>query len=154
MSMRAADTTRESVSSDQQLDETKSRYDCQEQARYSEAPSIRHHGINTIRGSVLLLDCDLEHSEVLTRSLHAAGYVVTAYSDIRSTLHALNHCDFHIVIVSRSRADEWKAYIDHILKITRKKKDPPRVVVLMRVYRGPKERLDAERKGVRLIYER
>jgi CheY-like chemotaxis protein len=152
--MRAADTTRESVSSDQQLDETKSRYDCQDRGRYSEALSIRHRGSNISRASVLLLDSDLNHADVLTRSLHGAGYVVTTRSDIRSTLHTLGHCDFHIVILSSYRADEWKSYIDHILKITRKKKDPPHVVVLVRVYRGPKERLDAERKGVRLVYER
>src|SRR5271157_5699704 len=138
--MRAADTTRESVSSDQQLDETRSRYDCQERARYSEAPSIRHHGINTIRGSVLLLDSDPNHSEGLTRSLHAAAYAVTGCSDIRTTLQTLSHCNFDILIVSSYRAGEWKTYIDHIQKIIRKKQDPPRLVVLARVYRGPQER--------------
>ena len=103
---------------------------------------------------MLLLDSDLNHAEVLTRSLHAAAYAVTPCSDIRSTLHALSHCDFDILIVSSYRAGEWKTYIDHLQKITRKKQDPPRVVVLARVYRGPQERLDAERRGVRLVYER
>ena len=103
---------------------------------------------------MLLLDSDPDHAEALTRLLHAAAYTVTACPDIRSTLHTLSHCDFDILIVSSYRAGEWKTYIDHIQKIIRKKQDPPRVVVLARVYRGPQERLDAERRGVRLVYER
>jgi DNA-binding response OmpR family regulator len=109
---------------------------------------------STNRISVLLLDSDLNHAEGLTRSLHAAAYAVTACSDIRSTLHALSHRNFDILIVSSYHAGEWKTYIDHIQKITRTKHDPPRVVMLARVYRGPQERLDAERRGVRLVYER
>jgi len=151
--MRAADTTRESVSFDRQLDGTKSRSDCQDQTPYRNRPSTGHDGIKSNRASVLLLDSDLNHAEELTRSLHAA-YAVTPCSDVRSTLRALSHRDFDILIVSSYRAYEWKTYIDQLQKITRKKQDPPRVVVLGRVYRGPQERLDAERLGVRFIYER
>jgi CheY-like chemotaxis protein len=162
--MRPADTIRASVPSDRQPDAPKSRCDCQGRAPYFNAHSIDHDGTKATtlaalvasgnRPSVLLLDSDPSHAEGLTHSLHAAAFAVTACSDIRSVLHNLSHCDFDILIVSSFRAGDWKTYVNQIQKIARKKRDTPRVVVLARVYRGPQERLDAERKGVRLVYER
>ncbi len=107
------------------------------------------------RISVLLLDSDPNHAEELTRSLQALGYGVTTRSDIISVLHGLSNSDFDILIVSSNRPGEWKTYVTRIHKTTRRaKRFPPRILCLARVYRGPQERLDAERLGVRLIYER
>lgn len=152
--MHPADTIRASAFPDGPLDGSKSSCDCQGGAPYRTAPSIRYAGITSSRPSILLLDPDLTHAEGLTRELHTAAYIVTACADIRSVLRCLSHCDFEIVIVSSARADDWKSCIDPIQKTIRKKGDSPRVVVLARVYRGPQERLEAERKGVRLVYER
>jgi DNA-binding NarL/FixJ family response regulator len=109
---------------------------------------------STNRISVLLLDSDPNHAEGLTRTLQSLGYVVTTCSDIHSVLHGLSNSDFDVLIVSSNRPSEWRTYITQIHKITRTKRYPSRVICLARVYRGPQERLDAERLGVRFIYER
>jgi CheY-like chemotaxis protein len=106
------------------------------------------------RISVLLLDADPNHAEELTHSLQSLGCVVTTCSDIQSVLQNLSSSDFDILMVSSNRADEWRTYITRIRKITRKKRHPPSVLCLARVYRGTQERLDAERMGVRFVYER
>lgn len=119
---------------------------------HREATLIDSESINRIR--VLLLDSDPNHAEELMRSLQSFGYVVTTCSDIRSVLRSLSNSEFDILIVSSNRPSEWRTSITQIHKITRTKRYSSRVLCLARVYRGPQERLDAERLGVRLIYER
>jgi hypothetical protein len=153
-SMRAADTIRDSTFADGPIDASKSSGDCQGGPPYHTALSIGHSGIKSNRPRILLLDPDVTHAEGLTHDLHNAAYIVTACADIRGVLKYLNDCDFEILVVSSIRAGDWKPSISLIAKATRTKREPPHVVVLARVYRGPQERLEAERKGVRLVYER
>lgn len=152
--MHPADTIRASAFPDGSFDGSKSSCDCQGGAPYRTAPSIRYAGITSARPSILLLDPDLTHAEGLIHDLHNAAFIVTACTDIRGVLKYLNDCDFEILIVSSTRAGDWKPSIRLIQKTTRTKREPPHVVVFARVYRGPQERLEAERKGVRLVYER
>lgn len=113
---------------------------------------IDSESINRI--SVLLLDSDPNHAERLGLSLQSLGYVVTICPEIHNVLRALSNSDFNILIVSSNRPGEWRTYITRIHKITRTKRYSPPVLYVARVYRGPQERLDVERLGVRLIYER
>ena len=119
---------------------------------HREPTLIDSGSINRIR--VLLLDSDPNHAEELTHSLRALGCFVTTHSEIHNALQCLSNSYIDILIVSSNRPSEWKSYITRIHKITRTKRYPSRVLCLARVYRGPQERLDAERLGVRLIYER
>ncbi len=103
---------------------------------------------------LILFDTNVSHAETVMRSLQGFAYAVTSVSDVRSMLNALRHADFDILILCSCHEGEWKQYLDQARTITATRQRPPRVICLARVYRGPQERLDAEQRGVRLVYER
>jgi DNA-binding response OmpR family regulator len=103
---------------------------------------------------VLLFDPDLNHAEGITRSLQTSTCEVLVRCDLASTLRALRRDAFDILILASGGGQEWKRSIAPIQEMLGHKPSSPQIIWLSRTYRGPQEKLELERKGVRLVYER
>lgn len=138
------------------LRETRVRSDVSEEGnlpRSDEQP--KHYNFNYIAGQggytfprLLLLDSDSRHAEELAASLRANGCAVTSCADIRTALRALTSSIFEVNLVVSVRLGDWKKPVAEI----RDGGPAPRILCLARSYRGPVERLEAERLGVRFVY--
>ena len=144
--MRPADTTRTPIFPDRYPDPSRSTDTCQD-TEPSESSCDE-------RVRILLFDSDSIHAEPLANLLKASRYAVTWSSDILTALNELRRSNFKILIISSRRPGEWKTHIDRILQVTSEKLCATTIVCLARKYGGPQERLEAERRGVRLVYER
>jgi hypothetical protein len=102
---------------------------------------------------VLLFDSDPNHADDVVRSLRGSCQVIVCCS-FASTLTALRNAGFDILILAGLGAQDWKRGIDSVQEAVGRQRSSPRVICLSRTYRGPQERLEIERKGGRLVYER
>ena len=103
---------------------------------------------------LLILDPDPHHAQGLSRSLQTTTREVTVCCDLAGTLRALANARFDILILAIADAQELRRAIDTIQNAIGNKSDSPPVICLSRTYCGPRDRLEAERRGVRLVYER
>jgi hypothetical protein len=101
-----------------------------------------------------LFDSDQQHAEITVQTLRVSGYAISWCGTIAEVLVVLNQTNFDIVVISSLRAQEWKTHLEQIQRTIRERPRQPKLVCLARVYRGPEERLEAERHGLRFVYER
>lgn len=103
------------------------------------------------------MDSNENHAEMLTRSLERHGHSVTRCRTDRDLLRYLaKHGErFEVVILdlSANRPGDWKA-LDQIRRLCAMHVTRPTVLCISRTYRGPRTKLDVERRGARLVYER
>ena len=103
---------------------------------------------------LILFDPDLNHAECVKSSLRAATFEIAVCRDLAETLRALGSAVFDILILASCNAQECRHNIDLIQRMIGGKPSSPQIIWLSPTYRGPEERLEIERKGVRLVYER
>ena len=103
---------------------------------------------------VLLFDADPNHAEGVALSLRAAACEVAVCCDLASTLRTLRSAVFDVLILAICTAQEWERNIDLVQELVGHKPSSPEVICLSRRYCGPQQRLEMERKGVRLVHER
>lgn len=102
---------------------------------------------------MLLFDRHFSHAVALLRALKNSGYEATLCRDTTSLSHELATSTYEVVIVSSNEMGDWKEPVVHIQRTTCVGICQPAIICYAHSYNGPQERLDAEKKGVRLIYE-
>ncbi len=104
---------------------------------------------------ILLLDPDTTHARALALALERHRYSVAICSAKRDALNELkrDHACFDVMILdlSANRPEEW-AVLDEIRQLSGLS---VAVLCLSEIYRGPRMKLEVERKGARLVvYDR
>jgi hypothetical protein len=102
---------------------------------------------------ILLFDTEIHHAEALASSLRGPAREVTCCSNPRIMTGLLREKTFDAVILYSYRSGDWKLQLGTIRNSGEARSTQPAVICFARGYRGPQERLDAERKGIRLVYE-
>ena len=102
---------------------------------------------------ILLVDPDVHHAEALARSLRGLGREITCCSNQQTVTRLMREKSFDAVILYSYRSGDWKSQLGEIQRSGVPHMVQPAVICFARGYRGPEERLDAERKGIRLVYE-
>lgn len=106
---------------------------------------------------VLLIDSDEDHARTLALFLERHRYAVTVSTSKGNAFRPLErNCEeFDVVILdmSANRPQDWRTF-DQIRTLPRMTTVRPMILCLSRVYRGPGMKLEIERKGARLVYER
>jgi|SRR5579859_7876260 len=106
---------------------------------------------------VLLLDYDQAHATALTIALEQRKFQVTGCTTKQDTLRELRShpSGFDVVMldVSFNRPEDWELF-DDVRGLIRENDRLVMVLCFSRVDLGPKPRLQIERKGGRLVYER
>ena len=103
---------------------------------------------------VLLVDSEIQHADLLSEMLRAISGQVTVCSGIPDAVALLRKKEFDTLIYSALPASNWRVGVESLRNAATSLQWPPEIVCFLRgSYRGPAERLYAERKGFRLIYE-
>lgn len=106
---------------------------------------------------ILLLDPDEEHARALAAELKRYGHSVAIYADMQVILNDMKRdtveVDVVIVDLTSDRPEVWEA-LDQIWRLTWKRAETLMVLCISRVYRGPRMKLEVERRGARMVYER
>ena len=106
---------------------------------------------------VMLLDEHREDATPLALALDVAGYAVRVTKTAEELLALLEtpQSDIEIVIVrsSLSRPEDWNL-LDHLCRLSGSDTPAPAILYVAPAYRGPRIRLEVERRGARLVYER
>ena len=106
---------------------------------------------------VLLIGSDEQRATALARVMEQQQHFVTVCAERRPALEELkaNGGGFDVVILdlSADRREDWRV-LDQICGRVAVKTSAPAILCYSLVYRGPRMRLEAERRGARFIYER
>jgi len=102
---------------------------------------------------ILLFDPDVAHAEALAMLLRGSGREVICCSDQRMLARRLRERTFDAVILYSYRSGDWKLHLAEIWSFGKALLAQPAVICFARGYRGPQERVEAEQRGVRLVYE-
>lgn len=106
---------------------------------------------------VLLIDSDEDHARALALFLERHRYAVTVCTSQGNAFRPSerNCAEFDVVILDMSAngPNDWKTF-DQVRSLPRMTATRPMILCVSRVYRGPGMKLEIERKGARLVYER
>jgi CheY-like chemotaxis protein len=103
---------------------------------------------------ILLIGTEAEGARELAPRLERHGYSVREYAaTINSVSQFANgFADFDVVLVdiSRDRPEDW-ALLDALCALRIGAPMQPSIICASRAYRGPRMRLEVERRGARLV---
>lgn len=104
---------------------------------------------------VLTLDFDGRQGTTLTSVLERHHHHARVATTVHDALLELTKMDppYDVVIfdLSRNRPSDWQN-LDHVLTVTVQNPGGPMVLCVSDVYHGPAIKLEAERKGARLVW--
>ena len=103
---------------------------------------------------ILLIDSDPIHSQDCTDALKQQGHVVTTcpaemFDPSRRKVVGF---DIAIVNLTAGRREEWRA-LDAACEFQATRTARPMILGVCTPYRGPRLKLNVERKGARFVYE-
>jgi hypothetical protein len=106
---------------------------------------------------ILILDPDTRHAGELVRVLTSRSYRTTTCASIDAALSIVGESetpfDVIIVVLPADGPDDWGA-VASMVNVGTTGGLRSMGLCVSRVYRGPHTRLEAERRGLRLAYER
>ena len=106
---------------------------------------------------ILLIDGDEAHASPLALALQARRHKVDVFRSTEDAVASLRQeePDVDVIVVSfdARRFEDWEA-LNKLTQIDLKSSPVRRIVCVSRSYQGATVRLDVERLGARLVYER
>ena len=102
---------------------------------------------------ILLFDPDLHHAREVIDALRYCKCEIVAVHTVERMTDNLNESEFTVLIVADNRIVSWRAVVQHAQKLAEERRRALHILYLARAYRGPHDRLEAEKHGVRFLYE-
>ena len=101
---------------------------------------------------ILLVDSDEGHAKTVVSALESQRHKLTVHACRQEALSNLTQ--FAVIILDfANRPEDWK-FLDRVYQMTIACVPKPGILCLARNNLGPGVRLQVERKGARLVYER
>lgn len=105
---------------------------------------------------LLITDSDESHAKAVVSALESRSHRVTVLAKRRDILNHLGAklAQFSVVILELSNRPEDWGLLDEVRKLTVACVPKPGILCLSKNNLGPRVKLQVERKGARIVYER